>query len=197
MVSFNYDLVKDIPGLTGPEDAYELYSGALRVPKNGYILELGSFLGKSAAVLALGAPTAKIISIDIYNELGMLDVIWTWMGVPRNSIDWSPEGNTKRLAVLGIHNVEFIKSDSGIASIPDGLIDLLWIDCNHTYEYTNRDLCQYGLRAATIMLHDYENGGKKVDKFPGVTQAVNEFLLAHPEYYIERHVASTVTLCKK
>ena len=196
MTSFSYDLINTIPGLTGPEDAYELYSRALKVPENGFILELGSFLGKSAAVLALGAPTAKIISVDTYDDSRMPDVIWIWMGVPRNSVDWSPEGNTTRLAALGIHNVQFIKSDSDIVPVPDNSIDLLWIDCDHSYEYANQDLCQYGLRATTIMLHDYENGGKEIDKFPGVTQAVNEFLLAHPEYHIERHVASTVTLCK-
>lgn len=196
MTSFLYDLVKDLPGLTGLEDAYELYARALMVPENGYILELGSFLGKSATVLAMAAPTAKIISVDTYDEAGMSDIIWAWMGVPRDTVDWSPEGNIIRLAAFGIHNVEFIKSDSEIAPVPDGLIDLLWIDCNHTYEYTSRDLRQYGLRATTIMLHDYENGGKEIDKFPGVTRAVNEFLLAHPEFHIERHVASMVTLCK-
>jgi predicted O-methyltransferase YrrM len=61
-------------------------------------------------------------------------------------------------------------------------IDLLFIDTNHLYRYTVRELEKYSrlLRGGSwIVLHDYVS-------FPGVNQAVEEFvktLSTKPRFY--------------
>jgi predicted O-methyltransferase YrrM len=67
------------------------------------------------------------------------------------------------------------RSDEAAKSIPDGSLDFVFIDADHSYEGCKRDIATWWpkVRAGGVVGgHDYEN----VD-FPkfGVTQAVNEF----------------------
>ena len=182
---FPLEIIESIPGYIGEKDERELFARAQAVPEDGHILELGSLFGRSAATLALGAPTAKILSVDNYQNDASLD----------NILDFSPEGNTERLSNLGIHNVTFVKGNSHKLVYRDN-IDLLWIDCGHEYEDVKADLDRFGFLATTICLHDYRSEDTGIDTQPGVTCATNEWISEHPEFHIDHHIWSTVTLVR-
>ena len=56
-----------VPGLTSQDDLNILYEWAKLVPENGVIVEIGSFLGRTAVALAEGAPAStKIYCIDYF-----------------------------------------------------------------------------------------------------------------------------------
>jgi hypothetical protein len=181
--------IETIPGYIGLEDEKELYRQAKLVPKNGYIVELGSLFGRSACALALGNPEAIIYSVDIYDQIKL--------GTMKGTIDWSQEGNFNRLKIFKINNVKFLKGNSKTIVLPNRSIDLLWIDASHEYEDVKHDIFRFGPRAKVIMCHDYHDASTDADSHPGVTKAVDEFLLAYPEFHIENHIWSTVTICKE
>ena len=183
---FPLEKIESIPGYIGEKDERELYRRAMAVPSSGHILELGSLLGRSAATLAFGAPYANILSVDNYHH--------SPNGLEKD-FDFSPEGNEQRLADLGISNVVFMKSDSHDLIYHDN-IDLLWIDCSHEYQDVKADLNKFGFLADTICLHDYRSEDTGKDTQPGVTKAVDEWLAEHPEFHIDHHVWSTVTLVR-
>lgn len=59
--------------------------------------------------------------------------------------------------------------------------DLLFIDTNHTYEQLSAELKRHHTRARKyIVLHD-----TNLQEFPGMRQALHEFLLEHDEWTIE------------
>ena len=182
-------MIESIPGYVGLEDEKELYRQAKLVPPNGYIVELGSLFGRSATALALGNPKALIYSVDMYDQVKL--------GTMAGKIDWSQEGNFNRLKHLGISNVKFFKGDTKTVVLPNRPIDLLWIDASHEYEDVKADIFRFGPRAKVIMCHDYRDVLQDIDSHPGVTKAIDEFLLAYPEFHIENHVWSTVTLCRE
>jgi predicted O-methyltransferase YrrM len=161
------------------DERLELYQQAHKVPANGRIVEIGSLYGHSTAVLALAAPDAKILSID------------NWSYHPEPTMIASPEENTKRLAALGISNVEFNTADSLQLGRPIYPIDLLWIDAGHEYLYICHDIFTYGPEAKAIICHDYNT------EFPGVTQAVDEFIAAHQDYYIDHTTGSVVVIYRR
>jgi hypothetical protein len=196
--TFPTELIETIPGFIGLEDERELFTRASQVPRDGFILELGSAFGRSAAALALGNPTARIMSVDMY---------WQEIGERAPEVDFSPAGNTARLAKLGIHNVSFIQDNTLTMPTPNEdendpfPIDLLWHDCSHTYEDVIHDLNKFGGFAKVIMVHDYTESQVSpvpgIIQFPGVTRAVDQYLYEHPEFHIIHHIWSTVTLGRK
>ena len=191
-------LIETIPGFIGLEDERELYTQASKVSLNGFILELGSAFGRSAAALAFGNPAANILSIDMY---------WQDKKDLPEGFDFSPNGNGMRLAKLGITNVSFLQDNtltmdlSKYFSFEPLPIDLLWHDCSHTYEDVISDLNKFGQYANVIMIHDYtESQDSPIPgqiQFPGVTKAMDEFLANHPEFYIQHHKWSTLTIARR
>lgn len=105
-----------------------LYAVADRfTPSN--IVEIGTAIGWSAIHLAGGNRVGKTISIDIDAE-----------AIKRGSL---------LAKKFGLLNIEFITSDSCDAKILERLpktIDILYIDGEHTYERSCRELAFYGPR---------------------------------------------------
>ena len=161
------------------DEKHELYQLATMVPEGGRIVEIGALYGLSTACLALGAPGARILSID------------NWSYRPLASMLASPEENAHRLEVLGIHNVEFLTADSMTIETPNYPIDLLWIDAGHDYEHVHHDIFTSGPAAKVIACHDYGFS------YEGVTQAIDEFVASHPEYEIDHQTVLMVVIKKK
>jgi hypothetical protein len=189
MRKFNFAEIDTIPGYIGEKDAAELWVRAKAVPANGFILELGSLFGRSAFVLGSSASFARIISVDNYSHILRPEEL---------SIDYSPAGNAKRLKDLGVTNVVFLNCNSEeiVSQIPK-FIDLLWIDANHEYEFVRSDIFGFGPLSKVIMAHDYRGRDTGEDTSPGVTKAIDEFLAKNPEWVIDHHEWSTITLIKK
>jgi len=109
---------KILKDLTTPAPTTEAYNKFLfhltKHLKPKLSLETGTDRGRSAAHLALGNPDGLVITIDI---------------------DPACKANVD---ALGIKNISSFAADSlaHVGTIPDGALDILFLDSLHTYEHT-------------------------------------------------------------
>lgn len=109
--------------------------------KPGIILELGTCVGKSACAMAMGAPLAKVISVDADSNL--------------------QEFARQKTASLGLTNIEFrngsFRDILPLISSEHSKIDLIFLDGDHRKEETIR-LVQHLLPCLSsqglILIHD-------------------------------------------
>jgi SAM-dependent methyltransferase len=165
-----------VPGLTSRGDLNILYEWAKLVPENGVIVEIGSFLGRTAVALAEGAPAStKIYCIDYFSDY------FNKMLTKDNNFC----GDDDFWKIGKIYNTkeEFVKFTKDYGNIiqlvlerpnkvypyQGELIDLLFLDCAH---YNPDDLMniQYFKKFlkpnAVICGHDYH------PRFPDVIKNV-------------------------
>jgi predicted O-methyltransferase YrrM len=132
-----YQSVVDIPGWMGREDCYVLTKYASKI-KKGQILEIGTYAGRSAKVLALSSPTSNVITIDSKKMGDMEDVI------------------NKSIVSLNITFIETDSNDFGKEwEIP---IDLLFIDGGHTLKQVRNDIesfVHHVKKGGYVLFHDY------------------------------------------
>lgn len=147
----------------------------------GHVVEIGSFKGKSAAWMAkalkLGNIDDRVVAIDPHINTGDLFDVPAYE--EKNSYDEFLE-NLSRLDLSPF--VEPVRATSEEASKDwDRKIRLLFIDGAHRYEDVMLDLKLWEPSVSTggiICLHDTNAGGQ----FPGVRQAMNEYLEASSRF---------------
>ncbi len=130
--------------------------------------EIGACFGRYSQILCQNIPGLKLIAID----------------------NWNNKNNSRREKTLGLSgeavtreklapfNTTIIKKDSLDAAkdIPDGSLDFVFIDADHTYQAVKNDLIAWSKKVrcgGIVSGHDYyvfPNSGNR-----GVIQAVNEF----------------------
>jgi len=141
--------------------------------KHGAIVELGSYLGKSASVFAaMSGKDTVIYCIDLWNNCAMPGgVLDTYTEFLKNIEPWKDRiipirANTHDEKFQTIPAIDF---SEGMLEI-----DLLFIDGDHSYEGCLADLkCWYSRvkPGAKIVLHDYTETAPGC----GVKQAADEF----------------------
>ena len=148
------------PGVEGwltEGQARVLAEAAAACPRDGEIVEIGSFRGLSTIVLATHAPEgAAIVAIDPHagNDRG-----------PREIDGYRAEAAADRLAfernlvAAGVrHRVRHVRSNSADAhEAVHAEIDVLYIDGAHRYRPARADLRDWGRRVATggtLLVHD-------------------------------------------
>jgi precorrin-6B methylase 2 len=169
-----------IYSITTDEERACLAALAADVPGGGLILEVGTLYGGTTAVLALCAPTARVVTMDDYS--------WHPETLPLNS----PELVRENLERVGAFNVDIRKGDSRrMWQDWERPIDLLWIDGGHSFEFVYSDLFNFGKFADVIALHDYDN-----PMWPTIRKAVETFIAKFPIWRIDNVVGMVVTLRK-
>ncbi len=134
-----------------------LFSAAGAVPPGGRIVEIGSFRGRSAIVLARGArPGVEVVCID-----------------PHAGSDRGPQEIAARPALgeadlaafranlerAGVHDrVRHVRDFSAVALRAfDGPVDLLFVDGAHRFRHARADLVRWGARVpdgGRMLVHD-------------------------------------------
>jgi predicted O-methyltransferase YrrM len=160
-----------------PADVEAYVRAVSQVPKNGRMVEIGTWLGRSLAAIL---PTAIARQIGVW-------CVDTWKGSPEDPTEQlvqsgldafaSFEANMRRLKYWGTFSV--IRADQSLAAqrFPDDSLDLVFLDADHRYEVVIRDIRLWWpkLRSGGVFSgHDYG------DVHPGVAKAVNE-LFGSPE----------------
>lgn len=169
----------DVRGFLHPVEGYALPRLARTGPSTGKIVEIGSFMGLSTCWLAAGSKAARrrpVVAVDHFR------------GSPEHQAGGSHQvaaiaaaGSTYRLFQSNIRNkglADWVEARIGhsheIAQEWSGPIRLLFIDGDHSYEATRRDVEAWsgfigedGLMA----FHD-------VGVWPGVTKFYDDFLAA-------------------
>jgi predicted O-methyltransferase YrrM len=155
----------DIPGWLTPHEADHLCTLAAR---GGTVVEIGTYRGRSAVALGLGARAAggHVTTFDIFS------------GDPAvaGSGPEDEDAAGRALAAFGLYrHVDVLRYSSADAAVWwDEPIDLLFIDGGHDYASVAADIAAWWphLRpGATVCFHDHQHGHGD-----GVVRAVAELL---------------------
>jgi predicted O-methyltransferase YrrM len=149
--------VRDVEGWLSDDQARVLWERARAVGAGGRIVEIGSYRGRSAIVLALAAPDGvELVAIDPHagHDRG-----------PQQIRGSSEEGeadnrafraNLERAGVAGA--VRHVRSESRAAlGELDGAVDLLYVDGAHRVGPARADIVRWGARVkpgGTLLVHD-------------------------------------------
>lgn len=153
--------VAEVEGWMSPAQGRRLWDAAAAVRRWGTIVEIGSYRGKSAVVLASAAdPTVRVIAVDPHagNDRG-----------PRQIHGAAGEGQADHEAFLANlarfdvgDRVEHVRrfSSAAWAEVLDdesGPIDVLYIDGAHRFGPARDDLVRWGAAirpGGTMLVHD-------------------------------------------
>ncbi len=148
---------RDVEGWLTDAQARRLWDRAGAVGPSATIVEIGSFRGRSAIVLAKAAPAgADVVAIDPHagNDRGP----GQWDGTVEEGQS-DHEAFVANLARAGVSDrVRHVRRFSGEAhGDVEGAIDLLYVDGAHGYGPARADLQSWGARVApggTLLVHD-------------------------------------------
>jgi hypothetical protein len=168
-------------------DRRDLMHLARFMGKNERIIELGVQYGKFSNVVWLESMPKHFIGIDVWDQK-----------VATHTSQASHDANYKHAQKLGedflahrgnrwmgIETIDMIKGDHSVlhSNYPDEFFDFVYIDSNHAYEPTVRDIDQWWpkvKKGGILAGHDYRDRSG-IHKFTGepfswgVVEAVNEF----------------------
>jgi predicted O-methyltransferase YrrM len=170
--------IRDVEGWLSDDQARVLWERARSVPPGGRIVEIGSYRGRSAIVMALaGGGSAELVAIDPHagDDRGPQQIRGT---SEEGAVDNAAfRANLERAGVDGA--VRHVRRPSGEAlDEVDGPIDLLYVDGAHRLGPARDDIVRWGARVrpgGTLLIHDAFSS-------IGVTLALATTLFAGREY---------------
>lgn len=165
----------DIPGWMSERELDVILELAKEAPKNGVIVELGSYVGRSACAFINGShPSVKIFCVDVWP---VYDFDKSVMSSPEHA----KEEDNKDLLGAFLRNIGYnkrvtpIKALSYEAELPDDIIpSLVFVDAGHQRENVRRDLEHWYKKlpkGGILSGHDYA-------RFPNndVCEVVDDFI---------------------
>lgn len=167
---------ESIPGWTD-NALLDLYVDIVKRTKpHGIVIEVGSWLGRSAAFMAV-----ELIHAGKHICFHAVD---TWDGrVGSNSADWGHDvpgdmlptfiANMTRGGVMDIVRPIRLPSVEAAAAFNDGVLDAVFIDADHVYDHVKADILAWKPKVKSggwLCGHDYK------PENPGVMRAVDELL---------------------
>lgn len=165
---------KNIEGWLTDNEGYGLYSIAGKIKKNGVIVEIGSWKGKSTFCLAKGLKNGKIFAIDPFNakgEPGSKDIYEQTKG-DKPLIDQFKD-TMKNLQVMDKITILEGYSNNFTANFKE--IDFLFIDGDHSIEGCEYDYISFSpvvKKGGFIAFHDYDPSRPEL----GPTWVINKYL---------------------
>ena len=173
-------------GTTSIRERLFIYDEAYSSIKIGRFLEVGSYLGASAIVLAEAlrrqnsSSVAKLYCIDTWKNDAMSEGARdTYQLFQENIQPWA-------------ELIEPIRGNSTNILIPfDGFCDLVFIDADHSYEGCRCDVERFAplvREGGCLILDDHIS-------FPGVTRVVGE-LLQSGSWYVSGAYHNVISLCR-
>jgi hypothetical protein len=181
--------VRGVEGWMTDEQARRLFERARGLGPAATIVEIGSYRGRSAIVLACGAAEGvEVVAIDPHagNDRG-----------PQQIEGSSSEGEADHAAFLAnleragvssrVRHVR-LPSQDALASVP-GEVELLYVDGAHRYAPARDDISRWGARVSgggTLLIHDSFSS-------VGVTLAILRLLALSGEW---RYVGRTGSLAE-
>jgi predicted O-methyltransferase YrrM len=183
------DKIMSVEGGITAQEAQLLYTAAQTV-KDGCIVEVGSYLGRSTAALALGTRAGfyvPVYAVDPHESFR--GILGGNFGSADRTIFMQ---NMLRLEITDVVRMVSLSSEYITASWPD-VVGLLWIDGDHRYKAVKRDLACWlpHLRPnATVVFHD------ATDPRIGPLHVIDE-LLATAQWERGNAVDKTVALHRR
>lgn len=185
----------EIDGWLSSKEAGALYD--LAHDSLGPVVEIGSYMGRSTTALALGAMAGsqhQVIAIDPFVGVPP-DSRKTDLGISSGWGACTPELLRANLDKAGINGqVKIVPKASHEATEEVPSCGVLFVDGAHDYDSVCRDLDLYlpkVLPGGSVMIHDV------VPIDPGVVRAVDERLMASPDWEVRCRVDSAVIATRK
>lgn len=167
-----------VEGWLSDDQARRLWEAARAVRAGGQIVEIGSYRGRSAIVLARAAPDgAAVVAIDPHagNDRGPRQIAGTPDAGQRDHEAFM--ANLERAEVAARVTHVRLPSQEALDAV-DGEIDLLYVDGAHRYRPARDDIARWGARVAPggrMLIHDSFSS-------VGVTLAICRLLVASGEF---------------
>jgi predicted O-methyltransferase YrrM len=168
------------------DQARRLWERAGEVTDGGRIVEIGSFRGRSAIILARrAAPSVEVVAIDPHagSDRGPQEIA---ADAARGEADHAAFlHNLERAGVLARVNHLRLTSHAALDALPAG-VDLLYVDGAHRYVPALEDLRNWGARVRTggvLLVHDAFSS-------VGVSLAIGRALLAGRDFRYEGRVGT-------
>jgi predicted O-methyltransferase YrrM len=169
--------IEAVEGFLHPQEGYGLYHWAKEGPGQGAIVEIGSLMGRSTCWLASGTRVSrreKVVAVDHFHgspehQKGSTHPVATI--AESGSTLPTFLANLDRLALREWVEVR-VGSSTEVGVTWQGPIRFLFIDGDHSYEATGKDVetwSKHVVRDGIMAFHD-------VDVWPGVTQFYREFV---------------------
>jgi predicted O-methyltransferase YrrM len=169
--------VEGVEGWMTDAQARRLWDAAARLRPGAQVVEIGSYRGRSAIVLARAAPEgASVVAIDPHagNDRGPQQIHGT--REEGESDNRAFRANLERAGVADrVHHVRLPSGEAHPAV--QGQVDLLYVDGAHRYGPARDDIAGWGARVApggALLIHDSFSS-------VGVTLAILRLLLAGRE----------------
>ena len=148
---------RDVEGWLSDDQARVLWERARAVPPGGKIVEIGSYRGRSAIVLARASGgAAAVVAVDPHagNDRGPQQIEGT---AAEGAADKAAfDANLERAGVAAL--VRHVRRPSGEAlDDVDGDLDLLYVDGAHRLGPARDDIVRWGARVrggGTLLVHD-------------------------------------------
>ena len=147
-------------GLAGWFDYEDVYREAIeRAEPGGRLVELGVYMGKSLAFLAVEAHNSgknlSIVGVDLF-------------------LDGQYETVRAMLNANGLHNIRLVKKSTSRASLEfaDGSLDFVFVDADHAEGSVFNDIRLYYPK---VKPNGWMAGHDLTDEFPGVQKDVTRF----------------------
>jgi glycosyltransferase involved in cell wall biosynthesis len=173
--------LEKIEGFIEPQEGFALYHWAKEGPGQGAVVEIGSLMGRSTCWLASGVRIAhreKVVAVDHFRGSPEHQ-----KGASHAVARIAESGSTLSAFLANVDRfglrdwVEVrVGSSLEVGSAWRGPIRLLFIDGDHSYDATAKDVetwSKYVVNDGIMAFHD-------VDFWPGVTQFYREFLAVNP-----------------
>ncbi|MGB0411069.1 MAG: class I SAM-dependent methyltransferase [Pikeienuella sp.] len=171
------------------------------LPRDGVGAEIGVWKGDFSEGICAIANPRKLYLIDAWESFeDDAHISALYHGVGERKMNEIYQGVADRFADrIERGQIELIRamSEQAIPMIPDGALDFVYIDADHSYEGVTRDLALIWPKmkfGGQIVLDDYRLGKWWKD---GVIRAVNEFLGAHASEVRILYVMRTQICLKK
>lgn len=170
--------VADVEGWMTEDQARTLWDAASALPEGSTVVEIGSFRGRSAIVLARAAAEGvQVVAIDPHagNDAGPQEI-----ERPASAGQADHDVFVANLEAAGVRDrVRYVRefSQEALGEV-DGEVELLYIDGAHRYAPARDDVRRWGDRVAeggTLLIHDSFSS-------IGVTFAILSSLLLSPRF---------------
>ena len=183
-----------ILGWMSKQDLKALKLIAQSVPENGTIVEVGSYMGKSAVTFAQNAPTSNIYCIDLFEEEKIVNHRYSDELCKEHDLPLNGTYNTYKLFkenTKDYSNIHMIRGYSPDEIQFDDFIDLFFLDASHKNPNDVENI-NYFLRfmkdKSVIAGHDYDP-----HRYPDVVENVHSLELlfdTEATYYPESSIWS-------
>lgn len=180
------DATAAVEGWLTRAQAERLWERAAALEAPARVVEIGSYRGRSAIVLALAAPPAgEVIAIDPHagNDRGPRQLEGTATQGERDNAAF--RANLERAGVANRVRHVRLPSQEALAEVQDE-VDLLYVDGAHRYGPARDDLSRWGARVrsgGTMLVHDAFSS-------VGVTLAIVRLLAFGREFRYEGRTGS-------